>query len=87
MTDCFSGCLCACRRGLASRAGGKCVRCKIADMEPGLAKSVTTALLPIFNSDLPEPGDGMVWAKNGSGQAGAILAIAQRVPETDIEAA
>jgi hypothetical protein len=87
VTDCFSGCLCACRRGLANKAGGKCMRCKVGDMEPGLAKSVAKALLPILNSDLPEPGDGMVWACDRSGQAGTISAVDRRVPDADIEAA
>ena len=55
-----------CRRGLANTPGGKCMRCKVGDMPPGLAKSVATALLPVFNSDLPEATDGVVWAADRS---------------------
>jgi hypothetical protein len=88
VNDFHSGCICGCGRGQASTRGGKCVRCKVGDMAPGLAKSVATALLPLINSDLIEPADGLVWAKDSSGQAKpTISAVGRRGPEADIEAA
>lgn len=62
MTDCDLGCICSCRRGMASTRGGKCMRCKVGDMAPGLTKMIATALLPVINSDLPEyMTGGEVW--------------------------
>lgn len=81
----MTGCLCGnCGKGLTNTPGGKCVRCKVGDMSPGLAKSVATALLPIFNSDLPEAQDGVVWAASRTVRSSAVDASKR---SADIEAA
>jgi hypothetical protein len=87
VTDFCTGCICGCRRGLANRPGGKCVRCKVGDMPPGLARSVATALLPLINSDLPEPADGVVWMDGRSAGPAAVTGAKATEPTADIEAA
>lgn len=94
VTDYTTGCICAgCQRGLTNSPGGQCMRCKVGDMPPGLAKAVATALLPMFNSDLAEERDGITWMADCSGRAATSTAVsrqapdAEREPNADIEAA
>jgi hypothetical protein len=77
-------CLCRCGRGLTNTPGGKCMRCRVAGMAPGLAKMIATALLPVTNSDLPKDmANGEVWPAGRSAATGGLTAADSSEPGWD----